>query len=445
MRILLINPPAISFYHRLGLRMPPLGLAYIAAVLNQHGHEVKIIDLNVEKIDYNTYPYREFDLVGISSDTARYPVALKIAQAAKEQGAKVVMGGYHVTFLDEDALNTGLVDYVVRGEGECVLNELVTCLENRGDIKTVQGISFKIDNKIYKNPNAPLIENLDSIPFPARDLLPLNKYVHKLFGRVSASIVTSRGCPYDCAFCSVSKFSGIKWRGRSVENIMEEIELLYKKYNYRAFTFVDDNFTFNPDRVAHLCEKIIKKGYDIIWWAQTRVDTILKNIKLVKLMAQAGAKMFFIGFESANQQVLEKYGKGGLAEKAFQAVELLKKHGIKVTGSFILGALEETKEMIKQTIKFAKKLDLHLAQFSLLTPYPGTRLYQIIKAQNRLLTDNWEYFWGGRPTIKHDFLSPKQLQRLIIKAYASFYLRPKKFFTQGIPYLYELLIGYKKP
>jgi anaerobic magnesium-protoporphyrin IX monomethyl ester cyclase len=419
-----------------------LSLAYLASILREKKHEVRIVDLNVESFDYRFLPYQDFDLVGISVDTTRYPVSQKIARAAKRHRVKVVMGGPHATFFDEEILTSDSVDYVIRGEGEYGILDLVETIENGGEIEKVCGLSYRENGTWDKNPPRPYIQNLDFLPFPARDLLPLNLYTLNMGKRFSATMVTSRGCPFNCDFCSCSEFSGIKWRTRSVENIIEEVSILYHRYGYRAIAFLDDNFTLNPFRVMDFCEKILQKGWDLEWWAFSRIDTIVKNEKMVEIMGKAGLRQVFIGFESSNQETLDGFGKNLQADTAFRGVEILKKNKIDVWGSFIIGGLDESKKMVKETIRFAKKLNPAYAQFSILTPYPGTRLYDAVK--DKLLTDNWEIFWGGQPVMSLDKITPKELQRLIIRAYLSFYLRPKKIFQLGLPYLYQLFWGYKK-
>ena len=441
MKILLVNPPAINLYHRIGLRLAPLGLAYVASVLKKNGHQVKMIDLNVDKISYRTFPYEKFDLVGLSTDTTRFPVSLEIAKSAKKRGTKVVGGGFHVTFMDQEALESGFFDYVVRGEGEYIMSDLVQHLEENLPLNEVKGLSYLQDGMVKRNPSPPLVQDLDSIPFPARELLPLDRYTSAFGRKITTTMVTSRGCPYDCEFCSCSEFSGKRWRTRSVAGIMEEIELLYHKYGYRSISFLDDNFTLNPVRVIKICEEILRKGLDFVWFALTRVDTVIKNEKMIELAKKAGLRQVFVGFESGNQEVLDSYGKKTAVESAFKAVEILKKYKIDVWGSFIIGAFNETKEMIKETIQFAKKLNPHIAQFSILVPYPGSQLYE--KVKDKIITKNWEAFWGGAPVMKLAKVSPQEMRSWIIKAHASFYLRPKAFLTTGLPFLYELLLGYK--
>jgi anaerobic magnesium-protoporphyrin IX monomethyl ester cyclase len=441
-KILLINPPTGSIYYLLRLKTPPLGLAYVAAVLKQAGHQVKIIDLNVEPKDYQTLPYSEFDLVGISVDTTRYPVSLKIAEAAKKQKRLVVAGGQHVTFFDSEALSTGLFDFVVRGEGEYTMLDLVQHIEEGDSFQEVQGISFLSNEELIRTPSRPLIQDLDSLPFPARDLLPLQDYTVTLKGRFMTAALTSRGCPFNCDFCSASQFFGRKWRTRSIENVMEEIKLLYEKYGYRAIAFFDDHFTLNPNRMAEFCEMILNNDWDLYWWAFSRVDSVVKNEELVKLMSRAGLKQVFIGFESGSQEVLDSYGKDLNVDSAFKAMEILKRNKISVWASFVIGALNETKKMIKQTIKFANRLNPHYIQFGILTPYPGTLLYE--KVKNRLLTTNWSKFWAGDPVIKLDKLSPKELKKLFWRAHLSFYGRPKRLFSTVIPFFLKTFWDNRK-
>ena len=274
MNILLIEPPSTSYYHRTGSKVLPLGLGYIASSLRQNRHQVKVIDFNVTPIDYSKLDYSSFDLVGISSDTVRIPIALDIATAAKQQGANVVMGGPHPTFLDDQVLKTGAVDYVVRNEGEKIINELCSHLERGKPLEMIKGISYIRDGKVIRNPSAPLIKNLDDLPLPARELFPMDLYTTKLYNWYTAGMITSRGCPFDCEFCSATRFAGVKWRTRSVEGIIDEIKYLYRKYRYRAVQFYDDNFMLDVDRVRRICEGILNKGLNIIWWACARVDSI---------------------------------------------------------------------------------------------------------------------------------------------------------------------------
>ncbi len=434
MKLLLVNPPAGFSYYNLGIKRPPLGLAYLASIL-RGDHHISVMDFSVEGQDWNGYPYREFYIVGISVDTARYPISLRIARSAKDQGAVVVMGGPHVSFLDKDALDSGVVDYVVRNEGEYSFHSLVRFLSKEIPFEDVRGVSYLKNGEFKRTPDAPFIWDLDSLPFPARELLPLKLYGGKANGRLMTTLITSRGCPFNCDFCSSSQFFGVRWRARSVENILEEMELLHKEYNYRALSFMDDNFTLNPSRAIKLSEELIKHGWDLIWGALSDVNTIVHNPCMVQTMAKAGLKWIFLGFESSSQEVLNGYGKKVLARDALKAVEILKENDVKITGSFVLGALGETKDMMKETIRFAKRLDPGTAQFTILTPYPGTKLYERVK--NRLLSKNWETYTCLHPTIRLDDVSREELRKLLILAYLSFYGRLGKF-VKNMPFFYSM-------
>ncbi len=441
MSILLVNPPTPGFsYYSIGTSRPPLGLAYLAAMIKKP-HTVRIIDFNVEKINWRRFPYRAYDVVGISSDTLRYFNALRIASLAKGQGATVILGGHHVTFQDMETLETGVVDYVVRNEGEYSFNGLVQYLYGEVPLEAVMGISYRQNGQLIRKPLITPKDNLDNLPLPARDLLPLNLYSSRIDGRLAATMITTRGCPFKCDFCSSSKFFGTKQRMRSIENVMEEVETIFKKYKYRAIAFVDDHFTLNPDRAVTFSERLLKMGWDLRWGAWSRVDTIVKNPEMIRVMAKAGFVTTFIGFESGSQQTLDNYGKSTVLGESLEAMDILKSNNVKVSGGFILGSPDETRAMVRKTINYARMLDPFDAQFSILTPYPGTKLFD--KVKDKLLTQNWEKYTALNPVIRTDHISPRQLSRLLIEAYISFYGRPKKF-IKNRSYIYPIMLSFLK-
>lgn len=419
----MVAPPAGFSYRVLGVSRPPLGLAYMASLLRD-SYDVKIVDFNVETPQWSDYPYGDFDIVGISVDTSRCPVSFEIARAAKEQGSTVVVGGPHVSFMAEEALATGVIDYVVRNEGEYSFLSLVEFLNKSKPFEQVRGVSYLADGKVLSTPDAPFVHDLDSLPFPARDMLPLDQYRERMNGRLMTTMVTSRGCPFNCDFCSSSEFFGVRWRARSVDNMLEEIDIIHNKHGYDAMSFVDDNFTLNPERAIKVSERILANGWDIVWAAMTRVDTVVKHPEMVRQMAKAGFSWTFIGFESGNEEMLSAYGKKACTDDARRAMSILKDNNVRVTGAFILGAVDETEEMIESTIEFAKELDPTRAQFSLLTPYPGAKLYE--RVADRLLTRDYTKYSGMYPTMRLDHISPERLTRLLISAYSSFYGRPGK-------------------
>jgi len=425
MRILLLNPPFGGLYHRLNFILPPLGLAYLASCLREKGHAVFLWDLNVQP---PTLDLSSYDLVGITADTPRYPQALLWARRAREAGARVVLGGPHVTFEDEEILRSGTAEVVVRGEAEETFPRLVEALQAGKDLASLAGLSYLEEGKIKRTPDSPPPLDLDRLPFPARDLLPMSSYRRlRLGGRPITSLLTSRGCPFLCTFCASSRFSGTRWRTRSLASIVEEIERIIADYGFRALAFLDDNFTLDPGRVVAICEEIISRGWDLKWWCFSRPDTVLRHPEMVEAMAAAGARYVFMGLESAHQRVLDSYGKKARAEEAREAVRLLQRFGIDATASYVLGGMEETEEMIRSTVHQALQLRAGSAQFSLLTPYPGTRLYELVK--ERIFEEDWSKFDCLHPTFYLDHISPRRLSQLLHWAYRCYYLRPSRLWS----------------
>ncbi len=427
MKVCLISPPYSSAVeYAIGTTSPPLGLAYLASVLRKH-HRVRIIDANV--LDYNFEDVRRElksfhpEVVGITSTTPSIPQAFTTAKIAKEvrEDCIVMMGGPHVTFLPEESLRECRhVDVIVRGEGERTVEELMKTIEEGGSLRKVKGITFRNGAEIVSTEPRPFIKNIDEIPFPSRDLLPIYKY--RAYGVVYTTMLTSRGCPFGCSFCASSRLFGKFWRGRSAENVLEEMRMIREEYKIRNIEFVDDTFTLNRRRVEEICDGIIKEGLDVFWGASSRVDAITK--KLAEKMKKAGCWIIYLGVESGCQKILDEIGKRITLEQVKKAVKILKEAGIQVLGSFILGFPGETVSMIEKTISFAKRLNLDWAQFSILTPYPGTPLFDYAVKNDLLLTRDWSRFTAAEPVMKLKNVTEDQLKRLFRKAYVSFYLKP---------------------
>ncbi len=426
MRVLLINPPNAGVLKAVGIHFPPLGLLYLAAYLEREGYHPEVKDLCVEKGSKGDIRFRDYDVVGIGTDTTRYYNALRIARTAQREGCTVIMGGPHPCFVDEEVLNTNQVDFVVRGEGEVTLHELLAELQKeRGEFSRVKGISFRRNGHIMRTPQKEFIEDLDQLPLPARHLIDMDNYRKTKFGnRDITPMITSRGCPSNCSFCSSSTFFGRKWRSRSVPSILQEIDELYRRYHFNAIAFVDDNFTLSPKRVMELSEGIIQRNLDIWWWNLSRVDTIVGNEPMLKKMHRAGGKSIFIGVESAHRPSLEEFGKRSDIGMAERAVGVLKRNGFEILASYILGGLGETVKAMNETIQWAKTLDTNVAQFSILTPYPGTALYE--KVKDRLFRRPWTFYDGQHLVFKHDHISFIRLQWLLLKANLLYYTRSQK-------------------
>ena len=427
MEILFINPAPSGTLKATGVLFPPLGLLYIAAYAEKEGHQVAVRDLAIRK-KMEDIDFKKYDIVGISTDTTRHRQALQLAKKAKASGCMVVMGGPHPSYADEEILSTQRVDFIVRGEGEVTFSELVATLQkNDGTFHSVQGISFFSNGQLVRTPPRPFIENLDSLPLPARHLIHMDDYRRTKFGgRDITPLITSRGCPYQCAFCASSHFWGTKVRMRSVESVLKEIGEIYDRYHFNAVAFVDDTFNVSPKRVMELCRVIIDQKLDLWWWNLSRIDLLLRNEEMVKEMVRAGGKAVFIGVESSNPKTLNELKKGIDVEDIVQTVEMLKRNGIEIHASYILGGLHDTVKTIHDTIRFAKRLDTNVAQFAILTPYPGTAVYEQVKDRIFKWRSPWSFFDMQHLVFKHDHLSFIRMEWLLLKAHLLYYTRSKK-------------------
>ena len=387
MKILLIDPP---FYRFIGYynRYFPLGLAYLASVLRKEGHEVLIYDadcnVSPSKMDFtrleDSYPdylkslkdenhpilqevshtISNFnpDIVGITVWTTFAASAFKIASLCKEydRSVPVVMGGPHVSIKYDEVLKICPdVDFLIRGEGEETFLELVRMIGERWGNKNatfnnIKGISYRQNGEMVHNPQREFVKDLDSIPFPARDLL-LNKDSYN--SEDMGLLMTSRGCPYNCSYCATSIWER-KVRYRSVDNVIEEIKLIIDKYGTRQFTFKDDSFTVNKKRVLELCDRLIKEKININWDCNTRVNLI--NEDLLSKMKKAGCNSIKVGIETGSEKILKLMRKGITFEQCRKSANLFRKVGIHWTGYFMMGLPSETKEEVYQTLKFMKEL-----------------------------------------------------------------------------------------
>lgn len=435
-KVILINPPQNSTYPQ-----PPLGLVCLAAVLEKNAIPVEILDANVFSValdEYGRY-VGDADIVGITAMTPFINSAITIARKIKEHNpaVTVILGGAHGTLLpDETLTNVPEIDFIVCGEGEKVLLNLVQALREKRDAKEIAGISYRKDGLVIKNPRDPPIMDLDSLPFPAYHLLPISNYsIHPPHGKrhPSMAMMTSRGCPYDCIYCSKPIF-GKKFRAQSSKRTLDEIEYLVDRFNIREITFYDDSFTINKDRIYQLTDGIIKRNIDIAWSCETRVNLI--DEKLLRAMKKAGCYMIAYGIESGNQTILNTLRKGVSLDQVSAAVALTRRAGILTTGYFMLGSPGETPETIRDTIDFSKKLSLDFAQFSILIPFPGTDVYTLYRDSCNK-TINWDECIyvnlqsPGIPVIESEAVSKDDLCRWTSTAYREFYMR--------VPYIWQRL------
>jgi anaerobic magnesium-protoporphyrin IX monomethyl ester cyclase len=436
MKVLLVSPYRGKTYESVGIRVPPLGLLYIAGALRQAGHDLKL-DLSEDAESQDQIDFSDADVVGITSTTSQFKKALKIARRARDFGKIVIMGGAHPTSSAEETLKSGCVDYVVRSEGEATVVELLQGLElanGNFDPSKILGISW-IDKEmgtVVHNPPRPFIWDLDSLPYPARDLGgDVMHYRNKgIDGQVSPTMITTRGCPYGCKFCDVHLLAGRRWRMRSPKFVADEIEFLVTEYGAEDIRILDDIINFSNEYLHDLFDAIIERHFNVTFWVMGRADMLIKDPRSAEKMARAGVRTMFLGIESPSKRILKVYRKGGQAsaDTSEQAVTLLRKNGIEAYGGFIIGEPSETEKEINETIEYAKYINPATAQFSILTPYPGTEVWHQLK--DRLIVDDWDKFDGLHAVFHGDHLQASHIEALCRKAYINFYVRPKRIVGQ---------------
>lgn len=454
MKVLFVNPPqTASKYKFMGVIAPPLGIAYMAGVLQENNIDVEILDASAEDMDFKDVEKellkRKPDLVALTALTPTIGRALETAQVVKETlpDSIVVMGGYHPTFNFIETLEDENVDIVIRGEGEYIMLNLVQALENQSSLHDVKGIVFEDKNskEIVVNPEAPLIQDLDELPFPALNLLPMKKYRLLDMDTHMTTMITTRGCPMQCSFCSSAAMHGKKIRERSVENIVDEIEYLKTNYDIDTIAFMDDTFTLKKRKVMAICDEILKRNIEIMWGCTSRVDTL--DEKLLKKMKEAGCITIFIGVESADQQQLDNMCKNTTIAKIENAFKIAHKLKIRTIASVALGMPGDTKEIMNKTVKFVHKLKPNYAIYSLATPYPGTRFYKEAFEKNLIKIKDWSKYTLITPILETIDCSLNDMRKIQAKAFMKFYLRPHyiiRQFLQDGPYLLKTIFGVIK-
>ena len=421
--------------------IPPLGLAYVGAVLERSGHSVVIYDCQLgithkELVEMLLSDNPE--LVGISATTPTFPSALGVGQKVKQSLPEtiVVIGGVHVTALPQETMSFDCFDIAVLGEGEETMEELTMHLEDKGirGLKEVAGIAYRENGTVRFTKPRGFIQDLDSLPYPARHLLPpLSDYkpTPASYRKLPlAHLITTRGCPYQCTFCDRSIF-GSKYRTRSVENVMGEIEELVEKYEVREIKFFDDIFTLNRKRVFEICKEFKERKIDLGWSCLTRVDTISRE--MLTAMKGAGCWQVLFGLESGDPRMLSLLKKGSTVKKNERAVKLAHELGLSVRADFIVGTPRETLESMEKTVRFAIRMNMDFAHFNKFTPYPGTELYR------NLTKEGYEFDFTSRSCsqLDHSYImytpkgmTEKEFREFVDTAYKRYYLRPKYILKQ---------------
>jgi anaerobic magnesium-protoporphyrin IX monomethyl ester cyclase len=428
-KIALVTPPLLEkvAHHPL---FPPLGLAYMAAVLEQNGFEVKIIDSPVLDFDHQKIKAEleafQPTIVGVGSMTPTIESALKCARIAKEAcpDTKVVMGGPHATFADTEILSTEkAVDLIVRGEGE----ETIVEIAKQMSLDEIKGISFRKDNQIIKTEQRQFIQDLDALPRPAYKYLPMEKY--NITGRNLLPIISSRGCPYQCPFCVATQMFGSQFRARSPKNVLDELEWLREEYGAEGIAFQDDTLTFDKKRTMDICDGIIERKINLPWGCGTRADVVTKEVLAKMSKAHCNETMF--GVESGCQRMRDVLKKRVSTEQIENAIKWTKEAGIFVTVSVILGYPGETKETLQETLDFVRKVEPDDVWLCHATPYPGTCLREIVEKNGWKMSEKWELYNTMNPIFEDPALPAKKIAEMRKSFYNKFY-SPKYVMRQAV-------------
>lgn len=437
MKILLIQPTQKHVY---GVCMnppyAPLGLLYVGACLKKASHEVDFIDIDIDGLDEEkVVKYinkTKFDIVGFGSLTPTINNVLKISKYIKKKmDIPIIVGGIHATIAGEELIKEKDIDFVVKGEGEETIIELLEALEGKRRLLDIKGVYYKDEDSVVFTGDRPLIENLDSIPFPARHLLkrPSPYLPPDALKTPVTSIMTSRGCPGGCTYCCTKQIFGRRMRFRSIKNVVDEIEEAIKNYGFKEIHIMDDCFTVNKERVFEFRDAIKKRGIKttFVFSNGMRADQVDEDI--LKVLKELGVLSVGFGVESGNQTILNNIKKGIKLDTIRKAFKLSKKYGFETWGFFMLGLPGETKETIRDTIDFAKELNPDFAKFLILKPYPGSEVFDQLYHERRILDFNYENYGTYAPPV-HDLpgLPKEEILRLQKKALKEFYLRPSTIF-----------------
>ena len=444
MKVVLVNPP-MNFDIALGKAknvgkytvMIPHGLASIAAVLRENGIECIIIDayaenLTIDSIIKRIKQYKPV-AVGMTGVTPVIPIAHEIAKSIKEvdKSIKIILGGPHPSTLPKETLGDSNIDFIVRGEGEYAFLNLLHTIESNSDVSKVDGVSYRCDGRVIDNKLPKYIRDLDTLPMPSYELLPMDLYTAPpqwSIASPSFQLVASRGCPYSCSFCCVGM--GKQVRYKSGRKVCDEIEYLVERYNCKQIVFVDTTFPFSTKHCEDVCSEIIRRKLHkkIVWFTSTRVDIV--NQKMLDMMYTSGCRLITYGIESGNQHILDMAHKNITLEQAREAVKMAHKAKINITASYVFGLPGETPDTINDTINFAKELGTFYAQFNVIVPYPGTEVYNYAEKNGLLRNRDWNNYvsitsmTNLEPPFIAEGLTKEELLSLQQKAYNNFYLRP---------------------
>ncbi|HBG46334.1 MAG TPA: radical SAM protein [Deltaproteobacteria bacterium] len=406
------NPPDFHIFSKVPL--PRLGTAILGSRLKQEGYEVKSYVESISELDLKDV--LSADAVGISTITSTSCRSFEIAKLVKKAGIPVFMGGPHVTFMPDEALQ--YCDYVVRGEADDIIVDFVKAMETGEGLDQIPGLSYMKDGVAKHNSTAPFCKDMDKIPAPDFSIISgLDTAGAKKLP--IAPVMTSRGCPYDCSFCSVTGMFGQKYRFRSKERVIEEL-MNHREHGGNWVFFYDDNFCAHKRRTKELLSTMIEQKITPAWTAQVRVE-IARDQELLDLMKRSKCHTVYIGLESINPKTLEIYNKKQSLEDITSCIRILKKNGIRIHGMFVFGSDHDTTDTIAETVRFAKKNDLDSVQFLILTPLPGTKCYRDLDREGRIITKDWSLYDAHHVVYEPKLMSYYELQSETMRATKEFY------------------------
>ena len=407
MKIRLIEPESPGTHVWAKVRIPRLGLPMIAAALEAQGHDVLIYSPQLAPIDWDDVDSSE--LVGLSTTTSTAGAAYEFADRLRAKGIPVVIGGSHVTFMADEALEH--TDYVARGEGgEQLMGELIEALGSSGKLDSIAGLSFRRDGQVVHNPLRARCADLDSLPIPDLELLVGHEQI------TNVPIMTSWGCPFACTFCSVTAMFGHKYRFRSAENVVAEIKAKRPKIIF----FCDDNFAADAKRLKCLLHLMVAEDLVIPWSAQVRTD-VVRDPELLELMQRSGCGIVYLGLESVNQKTLDAFHKSQSVADIERAIRALHDHGIKSHGMFVLGADTDDAQTVRKTVSFAIRNHIDTVMLSILTPLPGTPQFEQLDAAGRIFDKRWQLYDAHHVVFEPKLMSPYELQMEVLRGCMRFY------------------------